>query len=58
MVVSLLELSELEEIIAQSDLENLEMPIKEKAAFVSSRLQRCAAEKGVELKLKKRKGGA
>lgn len=58
LAVNLLELSELEEIIAQSDLETLEMPIKEKAAFVSSRLQQCAAEKGIELKLKKRKGGA
>mgnify|MGYP001025535236 FL=1 len=56
VAVNLLELDELAEVVKQADTETQGMPIKEKAAFISSLLQLCAANKGIELKLKKKRG--
>lgn len=54
VAVNLLELDELEKIVTQADAETQGMPIKEKAAFISSLLQLCAANKGIALKLKRK----
>lgn len=56
VAVNLLELDELAEIIKQADTETQGMPIKEKAAFISPLFQRCAANRGIELRLKKKRG--
>jgi len=55
LAVNLLELGDLEAISRKADTETSGMPIKEKAAFIAQLLQQCAAEYGIELRLKKRK---
>lgn len=55
LAVNLLELDELTEIVEQADAETQGMPIKEKAAFISSLLQQCASKRGIVLKLKRKK---
>ena len=55
LAVNLLELDELTGIVRQADTETQGMPLKEKAAFLSSSLQSCAEKKGIVLKLKKKK---
>lgn len=56
LAANFLELDELEAVIEQAGSEASELPIKEKAAYISSLFQKCAAEKGIALKLNKRKG--
>lgn len=56
IAVNLLELDELHTIIEQADSKTQGMPIKEKAAYIASLFELCAAEKGIKLKLNKRKG--
>lgn len=55
LAANLLEMDELAAIVRQADAETQGLPVKEKAAFISALLHQCAAGKGIELKLKKKK---
>lgn len=55
LAANLLELDELTQIIRRADAETQGLPIKEKAAFISALLHQCAAGRGIELKLRKKK---
>ena len=58
LAVNLLEVEELTAIIEQAEVKTQGMPLKEKSAFISSLFQMCAAEKNMELKLKKKRSAA
>ena len=53
VAVNLLELDELAEVIKRTDIKAQGMPIKEKAPFISSLLQLCAANKVIWLNIAK-----
>lgn len=54
LAVNLLELNDLKAILEQADSETVDLPVKEKAAYVAGLLQTCAAEQGIVLKLRKK----
>lgn len=55
IAVNLLELNELTAIMEQAELNTQGMSLKDASALVSSLFQQCAAAKGIELKLRKKR---
>ncbi len=54
LAVNLLELDALTAIVEQADAMTGEMPLKEKAAFVSALFKQCADKNGITLKLRRK----
>ena len=54
LAVNLLEVDEVEGVLDEASHLDPDMPLKEKARFVSAGLRRIAGEKGIELKLRKK----
>ena len=54
LAVNLLEVDEVEGVLDEASHLDPDMPLKEKARFVSTGLRRIAGEKGIELKLRKK----
>ncbi len=54
LAVNLLELDTLTAIVEQADAMTGEMPLKEKAAFVSALFKQCADKNGITLKLRRK----
>lgn len=54
LAVNLLELDELTKAVRRADSETAEMPLKERAAFLSALLQQYAAGRKIELKLRRK----